>query len=203
MDVDPLLMCKVDRRRSRAPVDRCERPGIAVRQYVDRLPVLALRDFLDQRQTGPPDTEADLDVFVTDGLCILADVVGQVGITGIVDEPEDALDRPAQVYRRRPGFEQGGGGSRNLLSRGPGMQGGKIQAPCSGRADQWRTANVHILDGFDAVAPGHQVVNVKLMRQAPLVDDLDDARVVRLEPDGAKVLARHPGLPRALLPGAC
>ncbi len=71
------------------------------------------------------------------------------------------------------------------------MQRGEIQAPGGRRTDERGAAHVHVLDGFDAVAPVTEVVDHEVVGQLALVDDLDDPGVVGFQPDGAKVVAGH------------
>ena len=84
---------------------------------------------------------------------------------------------------------------RYLIFREFAAQCREIQAPRRSRSDEWCTTDVHIGNGLDAIAPRVKVVDAVVVRQKSLVDDLDDLRVVRVKPYGAKVLASHPGLP--------
>ena len=88
---------------------------------------------------------------------------------------------------------------RHLIFRKFSAQRCEIQAPRRRRSDERRTTDVHIGNGFDAIAPCVKVVDAVVVRQKPLVDDLDDLRVVRVKPYGAKVLASHPDLPTVVL----
>ena len=191
MHVHALLVRKVYGRRRRAPVDRSQRPGIAVRQHIDRAAPFALRNFLEQRQAGAADAEADLDVLIANGRGVAANRLREVRVGRAFDQLQDALDCPAQVDGGRARFEQCSCGPRYLFPGELAVEGRKVKTPRGSSADQRRPAHVHVANGLDSVAPVAKVVHHEIMWQLALVDNLHDPGGAGLQPDRAKVVAGH------------
>jgi hypothetical protein len=64
----------------------------------------------------------------------------------------------------------------------------EIKTPCGGCANQRGAAHQHFTDGVGAVAPGRQICNDVLVRQAALIDDLYHCGIIRFLPDSPKIL---------------
>jgi hypothetical protein len=204
VDVDTGQVGQVHGRGRRSPVNRGERAGVAVSKDVDPAAALGLGDLLQQGQAVAADVAADLDILVANGFRVTAYRGGDIGIVlHALDDPEDAFDSPVEVDGRGPGSKQRSGSFANRLARRRAIQCREVQAPGRGRADQRRAAHVHFIDSGEPVLPALEIVNAELVREQPLVDNLDDRGVARLQPDRAEAVVNHPVRPRVLRRAAC
>lgn len=69
-----------------------------------------------------------------------------------------------------------------------GFDGGKVHPKARRRADQSRTAHMHLADGGRHLRDRRHVFEDELMRKKALIDDLHDTLVVWLQPNGLKML---------------
>jgi hypothetical protein len=68
----------------------------------------------------------------------------------------------------------------------------EVQTPRRSGADQRRAAHQHVADRAGAITPGPQILDNVFMGQATLIDYLYYCGVIRVLPDGPKILARSP-----------
>jgi hypothetical protein len=144
----------------------------------------------------PADAAGDFDVLVTNFPSFVPQcILDRILVFGLPQHVEDPVDGPPEIDRSWPGGGKLRGGVPDEFGTiGPvtTLECCKIQAPCRGRADQWRPAHQHLFDRMLAVAPEPQILDDVIMREAALIDDLHHLWVVRLLPDGPKFLARSP-----------
>ena len=84
----------------------------------------------------------------------------------------DAVERPAQIDRRRPGGEQQCVRRRKSARRRIGAQ-RQRKAVGRGRADQRRATHLHRPDGVRSIGCGGELDGRTGLRQARLIEDLD------------------------------
>ena len=116
--------------------------------------------------------------------------------------PELPLDRPFQVDGGGPGGVQPRAVPDERRHEGIGrrarrVQCGEVHAVARRRADQPGAAQVHVGDRDRHLFDRGQILDDEAMGQVALIDDLDDARIVLFEPDGAVVVAvcEHRAIP--------
>jgi hypothetical protein len=103
MDIDPLVVGRVDRGRGRTVLDGGQPAGVAVGQDVDGRPIFALADGLDEAQAVTADQAAVFGFFLGDGTGGLPGGFQLLIVRPGMDGGQDALHGPLQVDRRGAG----------------------------------------------------------------------------------------------------
>ena len=162
-----------------------ERSRVAVGQDPDRPVVVGRRqDRHAERREAPvvggrleDDPVGLLAHRVGDGRAVLGQLV-ELGVAG-----EDALDRPAEVDRRRPGVDEriGGAADRRLARVRTAVTlvlGAHREADRRDLADRRRPADDHLADGPGRLAGRFDRVLDELVGELALVDEVEHAAVL-------------------------
>jgi len=188
---DAPVMGGVDGRRRGAIVHEGQPARVAVRQDIHRRAALARANFFDQRDTVLADAAAKLRVLIRDrGGRLARDADHLLDGAASLNRGELALDRPLQVDGRGARGLEGFAvrfqrRQERLAAPGRRVERGQIHPVARRRADQPRAAQQHLADGVSHLVHGGQVHDLEPVRQHVLVDDLDHARIVGLDPDRA------------------
>jgi len=185
------VMGGIDGSQGGAVVHERQPAGVAMREHVDRLPVIARGDLAQKGHAMLAHAAAEFGILVGDGLGFGPGGFQPVAGGGAGGQgPLHAVKGPFQVPGGGAGGQQGIGvrlqaGMPIGLS---GMKtGGQIEAPGGGAADESGPAQIHVADGRAHVGGRAQVQEGEFVGQAGLVNDAHASG--RFEPDGAVVLA--------------
>src|SRR5947209_12831063 len=156
-------------------------------QDVDGRPVLFLAQSADQLEPMLTNAPAVFRIFVRDFTRRLkCDPLPFLARFCVGHAFELPLDRPPEIYGGRPG------GSQLLSCRHQiGFERREIHPVGRRRTYQSGAAHLHLLDGSRHFGDALHIFNDELMRQKPLVDNLDDPLVARLWPDSPVMLPPH------------
>ena len=159
-----------------------------MREDVYRMTILATRDLLDQLQAVHADLPAVFRILVRDrfrGFARERDFLLRGRASR--DPHKLAFERAGEIDGRWAGGQQKRRSCTYLHFR----QCREIH-PVAGRgADQPRPAHVHFPDRHRHLLDGCDLLHHKPMGQRPLINQLHNPPIVRLEPDGAIRSARH------------
>ena len=196
MDWNSPIVGSVDRRSRASIVDKRQPASVAVGQHVDRSTTFAGGNFFDQPKPMFADLPAKAGIFVGNGVrgrqrsgSARLQVVARGG-----QRCQLAIHCPGQVHRSRSGrLELGSSGSdfsRESRERAAcSMQRCQIHPVAGGSSDQPCPAHQHFFDGKGHLVDRLQVDDHKMKRKRSLVDDLDNSRVIGLQPNRAVMLA--------------
>jgi hypothetical protein len=171
-------------------------------QHIDRLPFLSSGNLLDEIQAVLPDHPAMFLIFggnlfggcQCDGdLPLHRFVPVRLGLS-FGDAGQLPLNRPRQIYRRRPGsFESHRCVGQVLIKRITPcrLDCCKVHPVSSARSDQARSPHMHFPDCGRYLRDRVDFLDHETVRQKSLIDQLHDLLICWLKPDRPKMLSAY------------